>query len=118
MPLFYHFSEAFVGSPSFVHAHNLYLQIGLDTGLPGLIAWLAIVLNILVLLISAVSYPRHKSAWPLAAGTLGGIVAMLIHGLLDAVTWGTKLAFYPWILFALAVLVGLPRETDQNQANP
>jgi len=30
---------------------------------------------------------------------------MFIHGLVDAVVWGTKLAFLPWLFFALAALL-------------
>ena len=29
---------------------------------------------------------------------------MLVHGILDATLWGTKLAFLPWLLYALAML--------------
>jgi len=38
-------------------------------------------------------------------GAASSLVAMLVHGLLDAVTWGTKLAFMPWLLFALITLL-------------
>jgi len=40
-------------------------------------------------------------------------VGMLVHGLLDAVTWGTKLAFVPWILFALITQLFLYTQAAQ-----
>lgn len=87
---------------SYPHAHNLFLQIGLDLGLPGLIAYLALLINLFVMLIitlrSAHSTPLQHT---LAIGAAGSLVGMLVHGLLDAVTWGTKLSFLPWMLFAL-----------------
>ncbi|MCB0105929.1 MAG: hypothetical protein KDE53_08465, partial [Caldilineaceae bacterium] len=43
--------------------------------------------------------------WALAVGVGGGLLAMFIHGLVDAVVWGTKLAFLPWLFFALAALL-------------
>jgi hypothetical protein len=48
--------------------------------------------------------PTNTDAWTLAAGVLGGMVALLVHGQVDAALWGTKLAFIPWLLFALTVL--------------
>lgn len=88
------------------HAHNLVLQVGVDLGVPGLIAWLAMLLSIFALLGSVLYRRRHDITATLAAGVLGGLAAMLTHGLLDAPLWGTKLAFVPWLLFALAVLLG------------
>lgn len=88
------------------HAHNLVLQVGVDLGVPGLIAWLAMLLTIFALLGSVLYRRRHDITATLAAGVLGGLAAMLTHGLLDAPLWSTKLAFVPWLLFALAVLLG------------
>jgi putative inorganic carbon (HCO3(-)) transporter len=85
------------------HAHNLMLQVAVDLGTPGLIAWLAILMIVMVQTV-AVLRRGPSSLWALGAGVLGGLVAMLVHGLLDATLWGTKLAFLPWLLFALAVL--------------
>lgn len=48
---------------------------------------------------------RASLRWALAVGTLGALIAMLAHGLVDAVTWGTKLAFVPWFLYALTALL-------------
>ena len=91
-----------VSIEGFPHAHNLFLQIGLDLGLPGLIAYFALLINLFVMLISTLLTPQisqlHRT---LAIGATGSLVGMLIHGLLDAVTWDTKLAFVPWILFDL-----------------
>ena len=85
------------------HAHNLVLQVAVDLGMPGLIAWLAI-LMIAINQSIAVLRRGPSSLWALGAGVLGALVAMLVHGQLDATLWGTKLAFLPWLLFALAVL--------------
>ncbi len=87
------------------HAHNLFLQIGVDLGLPGLLAYI-------VLLVTA-----SNAAWQayrtfgrsgrsdlaaLAAGLLASIVVLVVHGLTDAVTWGTKPAIIPWLIMGLA----------------
>ena len=53
---------------------------------------------------------RASLRWALAVGTLGALVGMFIHGLVDAVTWGTKLAFYPWLFYALISLLVIDNE--------
>ena len=85
------------------HAHNLFLQVGLDLGLPGLIAYLALLLATLAALIDVVR--RAAADRMLAAGALGGFTAMLIHGLVDVPVWGGKTAFIPWLLIALAMVL-------------
>jgi putative inorganic carbon (HCO3(-)) transporter len=101
------------------HAHNLVLQVAVDLGVPGLIAWLAILMTVAVQ--GSVLIRRGPSSlWALGAGVLGSLAAMLVHGLLDATLWGTKLAFLPWLLFALAVLAEshVPDEPRQDPAQP
>lgn len=90
------------------HAHNIYLQIAVDLGLPGLIAYLALLINLFAML-TTILRARHATNLQrtLAIGATGSLTAMLVHGLLDAVTWGTKLAFIPWLLFALITLLFL-----------
>jgi len=103
LPLLYPLQVRIEGFP---HAHNLLLQIGLDLGLPGLIAYIALLLVLVVMLFLLLRNRRDDPLrWTLAAGAAGGLTAMLVHGLLDAVTWGTKLAFVPWVLFALITLL-------------
>ena len=89
------------------HAHNLYLQIGLDLGLPGLIAHLALWITLFALLAPLLRQRDLGLSWTVAAGAFGALVAMLLHGLVDAITWGNKLAFLPWWLYALITLLFL-----------
>jgi putative inorganic carbon (HCO3(-)) transporter len=100
------------------HAHNLFLQVALDLGLPGLIAYSAIIINLFVMLIGTLRsqdiLPLHRT---LAIGATGSLVGMLIHGLFDAVTWGTKLAFVPWILFALITQLFLYTQAAHKAAS-
>jgi len=72
------------------HAHQLFLQVGVDVGIPGLIGWLAI---LMVVMVAAWQLYRHGrmsgDGWiaGLGAGLLCSQVAMMVHGLTDAVTW-------------------------------
>ena len=86
----------------FPHAHNLLLQVGLDLGLPGLIAFMAMQVNLFVMVIGLLRQPHRPSlAHTLAIGATAALVGLHIHGVVDAATWGVKLAFFPWVLFAL-----------------
>ena len=55
----------------------------------------------------------EKELRALAVGTLGGIAAMMVHGLMDITAWGTRAAFIPWLVIGLAVALYL--ETQQVQ---
>ncbi len=89
------------------HAHNLFLQVGVDLGLPGLIAWLAILFGCLAAAWRASRGARRASQpWleGLGAGLLGAQAALVVHGLTDAVTWGmVRPAPLVWLVFGLCV---------------
>ena len=73
------------------HAHNLFLQIAVDLGIPGLIAWLAIFLVVIVLSWKLYRYGRiHQNVQSaaLGIGLLCSQIALVMHGMTDAVTWG------------------------------
>lgn len=83
----------------FAHAHNVFLQVTLDLGIPGLIAYLAI------LLISvAVGWQLVKSEQSLraiSAGLLASLAAFHIYGLADTLALGSKSAVLLWAIFGL-----------------
>jgi putative inorganic carbon (HCO3(-)) transporter len=86
------------------HAHNLFLQVAVDLGLPGLIAFLAILFCVVALGLKSWRKWQSLGKYELSSitiGCLGGLCAMLIQGLTDAVTWGTKPAFVAWEVLGL-----------------
>ena len=99
------------------HAHNLLLQIAVDLGIPGLVAWLAILLSVVASAWEVYREGRvRQDPWiaGLGAGLLGSQVALFSHGLLDAPVWGTRPAIVVWAIWGLAmaswnVYVRLPR---------
>lgn len=96
------------------HAHNLFLQVAVDLGLPGLITWLAAVFAVTAVAWQVYRWgravgrsqgngePRPYLAG-LAAGVLASQAALAVHGLTDAVTWGTRPAVLVWALWGLAL---------------
>jgi putative inorganic carbon (hco3(-)) transporter len=90
------------------HAHNEFLQVGLDLGLPGLVAFLA--LNILAFVMIYRAFQAGGAERWLALGLGGGLLAHLIYGMTDAVALGAKPGFLFWWL--LALIYGLYRQTQ------
>lgn len=90
------------------HAHNVFLQIALDVGLPGLIAYLALVGAALWIGLgcgprcAAQSRPRDGQDWWLGLGIVGSLVAFHVYGLTDAIALGAKPGVALWMLLALA----------------
>jgi putative inorganic carbon (HCO3(-)) transporter len=88
------------------HAHNHLLQTALDVGLPGLIAYLALMISALAMLVRIWNHrpaftfpPTLTAAFVLGLG--GGLIAHSIYGLLDAVVLGAKPGFLWWWLHGL-----------------
>ena len=91
------------------HAHNLYLQIGSDMGVLGLIGFVTLVLILLARasahLGQAGSDEETHLRW-LRVGCCAGLVGMLVHGTVDAVTWGVRPAFLAWAVLGLLLALG------------
>ena len=84
-----------------VHAHNNLLQVGVDLGLPGAIAYLALLTAFCV---SAWRAFRATTAIPvrfLTAGLFSGMLAHQVFGLTDAITLGAKPGFLLWIIIGM-----------------
>jgi putative inorganic carbon (HCO3(-)) transporter len=80
--------------------HNLYLQVGVDLGYPGLIAYLStlvLALWMAMKALRALEQERDTEMRGLTVGALAGIVALMSHGVVDMVGWGTRATFVPWL---------------------
>jgi len=117
----------FLAGPGVIpHAHNLFLQVAVDLGIPGLIAWLSILM--LVVAVAWRVYRRGRVAgdgWVagLGAGLLGSQLALAVHGLTNAATWGEiRTAPITWGLWGLTMACGLliafRRSEDSGEIAP
>jgi putative inorganic carbon (HCO3(-)) transporter len=87
------------------HAHNEWLQAGVDLGLIGLIAFVTLQGLSLVLAYQAFRRPLPVVIRWSMAGVLAGLVAHNIFGLTDAVALGAKPGIFFWLLLALTAVV-------------
>ncbi|MEZ4645446.1 MAG: O-antigen ligase family protein [Chloroflexota bacterium] len=86
-----------------VHAHNQLLQVGLDLGIPGLIAYLAIWGVSVALLWQSWHQTNSPVSRALIVGLSGALAGGWFFGMLDAITLGARPGFLWWILLALIV---------------
>ncbi|MBU1749415.1 MAG: O-antigen ligase family protein, partial [Chloroflexi bacterium] len=84
------------------HAHNIFLQAGVDCGVLGIaaLAWL-----LLAALVSLARTLRARpGGWqqPVAVGLLGALVVFVLHGQVDCAAWTLKPEIVFWALLGLA----------------
>ncbi|HEX2906758.1 MAG TPA: O-antigen ligase family protein [Phototrophicaceae bacterium] len=83
------------------HAHNEWLQLGADLGVPGLIGFAGLYLITAYMLL--VSYQRGSDDMKaLAVGVFAGLIAHGVFGMGDAIPWWDRFSFVFWWLLALA----------------
>jgi len=88
-------------SPGFdvAHAHNIFLQTALDLGLPGLVAYLAL-LGLAGVAGWRVARRSKETRW-LGLGMLAGLVGLHVYGLTDALALGSRPHFLFWWMLGL-----------------
>jgi len=81
------------------HAHNVFLQVGVDLGLPGLVSYVAL----LVVAARAGWQKIRIGGWErwLALGVLAGLVGFHTYGMADTLALGSKSSFLFWWLLGL-----------------
>lgn len=97
----------FVPDPDITHAHNLFLQVALDLGLPGLLAYLALLAVAGWHLLRLLRRTRgHPAAYFWTVGIAAAFAAYLLYNTMDALTLGARPAVAAWFLLGLAVGAG------------
>jgi len=98
------------------HAHNLFLQIAIDLGLPGLAAWLTMAIIVVRCAWQIYRAGLRQMDWlaGMGAGLLAALVALAIHGIVDAATWGSRPAVVVWGLWGLAIAGWLMVRRDSS----
>lgn len=97
------------------HAHNIFVQLALDLGIPGLLAYLGLMATLirpLLLRLQHTGESRANLTYPLAIGVISALAATVVVGCFDNALWGTKLLIIPWCLLALAQLLGDPENAN------
>jgi len=102
------------------HAHNEFLQAGLDLGIPGLIAFIALYIGAFAILIYSGRQGRSLEPgaralqWAVLLGLGGSLLAHMVYGLMDAVALGAKPGILFWML--LGLIAGLQTQPERTAA--
>jgi putative inorganic carbon (HCO3(-)) transporter len=107
------------------HAHNEFLQAGLDLGFPGLAAFLTINLSTVWMLSKVYKHSLSfaETGWIpkirlLILGLAGGLIAHSLYGLTDAIALGAKPGFLFWMLLGLIASLYRQPSLELSKANP
>lgn len=92
------------------HAHNNLLEVGVDTGIPGLVAYVALLVAFGVAAWRAYLTLTDAAPRALIAGLVCGMLAHQVFGITDAFILGTKPGVVMWVF--LGFVAGL----DANRA--
>ncbi|MCC6456161.1 MAG: O-antigen ligase family protein, partial [Caldilineaceae bacterium] len=101
-PLFYNLDIP--ANYDIAHAHNLFLQTGLDFGLLGMVCLIAVYLAAGVQLVG--SWASLPQARPWVIGLAGSLAGQFVFAQLDAVALGAKTNFMFWYWLALVFALG------------
>lgn len=93
------------GGQDIAHAHNIFLQTALDVGVPGLIAYVALLLGAAA---AGWRAARDVDFRAISLGLLAGLAALHVFGLADALALGSKPGVVFW--FAIGLLAVLNKE--------
>lgn len=88
------------------HAHNFFLQTALDLGVPGLLAFLWLLLALGHAIKSGLRQTSDANTRSLLVGIGTGVVSYMIFGIMDSPTLGTKPGAVFWAMLGLVGAVG------------
>lgn len=94
------------------HAHNVFLQIALDVGLPGLVAYLALLAIVTFMAWDVRRRARDSRSRSLCLGLWGCLVALHLFGLTDSISLGAKVGLFFW--WNIGLIAALYRVTERN----
>lgn len=106
----------FIAAPDEVvpHAHNQFLQVAVDLGIPGLIVYIGLLIAFGVCALRAYRVNQETNIRALIIGLVAGMFAHHVFGLTDAFILGTKPGIVMWIFFALVAAIDRRRTTDDG----
>jgi putative inorganic carbon (HCO3(-)) transporter len=89
------------------HAHNLLLQVAVDLGIPGLVAFLATLVAAVWSAVCSAQYYRERRQPALEAVAWAGLASLLgmaVHGFVDCPVWIIgRTAFVPWAVIGIVL---------------
>lgn len=96
------------------HAHNSYLAVAADLGLPGLILYIALFSGTAGMALKVVRTSRNITQ-ALVIGLACGLLSHMVFGITDAYLLGTKLGGIMWIFFGIIAAINAHKKRFASQ---
>jgi hypothetical protein len=93
------------------HAHDLFLQVALDGGVVGLVAFLAVFVTFFYLIIRSIKFIPISDLRAIFIGLASSGIVFLVYGLAETNTLGHKTSLLMWVMLGMAG--GLFKGTSQ-----
>ncbi len=93
------------------HAHNQFLEVAVDLGIPGFFAYVAMLAAFVVCAVQTYRVIADERIRTLIAGLSFGMLAHHVFGLTDAFILGTKPGLLMWIYFAIVASCYVQKES-------
>lgn len=96
----------FIANPSVIiyHAHNMYLSMAADIGIPGALCWAVLFFGQGVLALRLYRRARSSFRRAVGLGTVLAVAAMAVYGVGDYVLFSRAVSFCFWAVCALAAV--------------
>jgi len=104
MPVMYPLIQTQSGKP-IPHAHNEFLQMALDVGLPGLVAWQALYIVTFWMLWTVYRRSPDTLVRALALASGGALTAHLVYAMTDCAVLDAKPLVVFWLIVGLSVVL-------------
>ena len=89
--------------PTVPHAHNTFIQVALDLGIPGVLAYILVMGRLVVLSRCRGAVPLSVKRLAMGAGL--SLVAVHLFGMADAISLGAKVGMFVWLNAGLILAV-------------
>ena len=94
------------------HSHNMFLQVGVDLGLIGLVGYVALLIVAAASAWQIASTGRGFAPY-LALGALAALIGLHVYGLADALALGSKPSVIFWVVLGLVAALAAAQSTGE-----
>lgn len=99
--------DFFLNNPAttIVHAHNMYLHIAAEIGIPGLIVFLSIIYGHTKKAIDVLAQTKNRWVAGVMLGVVAAVLGLAVNGFTDYVMFNVQISMLFWLLNAVIIAV-------------